>query len=342
MPIEFKRMVKESRFLDPRGDFEESSLPFEIRTDPLTGEKCVICEYRWAMPEKPDLSELISKSLERGCPFCPQSVDKVTPKFPRGLVPEGRIHLGEAWVIHNIMPYAEYSAITTISNQHFIGIADFTEEMLTNSLLASQIYLSKVFAYDSKMRYCSINWNYMPLSGAGQLHPHLQIIAGEFPSTYQQQMLDASQRYYEGNSTNFWSDLIAEEKKLNERYLGTIGNTQWLVNFTSRSWVLEVMTIFQGKESILMLSEQDFNDFAHGINNVLKYLGDQNFYSFNLALYSGLPGGDYFWVNSRIVPRFLAPPLGAADTSYGRILHDWLFCFRKSEDICGELEGYFR
>ena len=65
-------------------------------------------------------------------------------------------------------------------------------------------------------------------------------------------------------------------------------------------------------------------------------------YSFNLSLYPGnSETKSHFYTYSRLVPRFLYSPIEAADTSLGRILHDWCFIFWKPEDVCAELKSCF-
>ncbi len=340
MPIEFKSVSFESRFLDPRQNFEAGSLSFEIRQDPLTELPGFVAKYRLPLFEKPDLSELVRCSLLRECPFCPQNIQTMTPQFPHELINEGRLHLGEAWVIPNLSPVAQYSAVTIVSNNHFVPITDFSEDMLTDAFVVSKVYLEKVLVHDSQVKYCSINCNYMPLAGSGQLHPHLQVIANRFPTTYEKQMLEASRKYCETNSTNFWADLIDEEKRLGQRYVGTTGNCCWMMTFVPRGF-FEAMAIFQERTSILELTSENFRDFAVGLRNVLNYINDMNLYGFNMAVYSGERSDNSFWVNARVVPRFLSAPLNTSDVNFGLILHDLPLQFNKPEDICSELKPYF-
>ena len=137
MAIEFKRERRTSSFLDPMNDFAQKSLPIEFRYDPLTMDMGVLLEFRARLPEKPDLSPLIAKSLQMGCPFCPELVEKVTPKFIPAICTEGRIKVGEATVFPNPMPYMPYSAITVLGPEHFVGLTEFTPKMLCDAFLAS-------------------------------------------------------------------------------------------------------------------------------------------------------------------------------------------------------------
>jgi len=341
MGIEFKREIESSRLLDPRNKFIEKSFPIEFRYDPLTKDMGIILEFRRMQKGKTNLSELIAKSLQAGCPFCPESVEKATPKFIPELCSEGRIKIGEATTFPNAYPYMPYSAITMISTKHFLGLPEFTEDMLVNAFLASQTYLKRVQEYDPGAKYCYIMWNYMPPAASSQIHPHLQVLAGYLPLAYHQVLLDASKKYRSENGTAFWPDFIAQEKKLQERYITTIGNAAWLTSFVPRGGQLDIQAIFQAGESFSSLPQEDIESFCQGLIKVFKYMDDQNFYSFDLCLYSGVVGEDSLWTQARIIERGLVPPVDASDAGNIRLLVDTKISVRHPEAVCQELKPYF-
>ncbi len=341
MSIKFDKISKEAVLLDPQKGFEKKLLSLEIRTDPLTQGKARVVNYRFKMPSKPDLSQLIEGSKE-GCPFCPQNLEGLTPKFPEELIPEGRIRVGETVLFPNSMPYDKHSAVVSLSYNHFIEMDQFSEELLVDGLLACQIYLKRLSEYDPLIQYFSVNWNYMPSAGGGLIHPHLQVVAADTPTHHQRELIEASKPYYQRNSRNFWADLVSEEERLKERYIGTTGRISWIASFVPKGMMHDVMAIFHKKDSFLDLSLQELSDFCQGLKRVLRYLWDQNFYSFNLALYSGLKGSEhYFWLNSRIVSRFTLPPIGTSDVNYFEKLHNEIFIVKTPESVCEELKEYF-
>jgi len=341
MSIGFKKEIELSKLLDPRNNFIEKSFPIEFRYDPLTKDMGIILEFRRMQREKKDLSAVIAKSLQAGCPFCPESIEKATPKFIPDFCPEGRIRAGEAIVFPNAMPYMPHSAITVISSKHFVGLSEFTEDMLANAFLASQTYLRRVQEYDASAKYWLLNWNYMPPAASSQIHPHLQVLAGPLPLVYHRVLLDASRKYRSANGTGFWSDFIAKEKELGERYIATIGNTVWLTSFVPRGGQLDIQAIFQERESFLSLLQEDMESFCHGLTKVFKYMDDQNFYSFDLCLYSGVVGEDSLWTQVRIIERGLVPPVDASDASNIRLLVDTKTSIRHPEAVCQKLKPYF-
>ncbi len=341
MAIEFRRERLQARFLDPRADFSEKVHSFEVRADPLTQAPSYIYEVRRVSPQKKDLSPVIQKSLNGECPFCPQAVDKLTPKFVAELLPQGRIQVGEARLFPNAMPYAPYSAILVLSRQHFVALPDFTREMLTDGLVASRAYLQRVLEYDSRAKYIYIGWNYMPPSGGSQLHPHLQVEAAYFPAPYQKELLEASRQYRIANGTNFWSDLVIKERELGERFIGNTGSICWMTSFVPRARLLDIQAVFEHRETFLDIPDEEFGYFASGLEKVFRYMNDQDFYSFNLSINSGIAGDGYFWTQARIIPRMTFSRLEISDCSYYDVLQDLHFGNRSPEDTCRELKRYF-
>ena len=341
MAIEFRKEIKTSSFLDPMNNYAEKSLPVEFRYDPLTTDMAILVELRARQQKKTDLSQLIAKSLEMGCPFCPESIEKVTPKFIPAICPEGRIKVGKATVFPNVLPYMSYSAVTSICDRHYVALTEFTPEIICDAFLASQSYLKKVHAYDPEVKYHYIIWNYMPPAHSSQVHSHLQVFGGYSPLTYHQKLLDTSREYRDRTGANYWSDFIAEEKKRQERYVATIGNTVWLTSFIPRSAFFDTMVIFQERDAITSLSPGDMEAFSQGLTRVFKYMDDRNFYSFNLCLYSGIFKEDTFWTQARIIPRVITPPLGISDAGNLTLLGDTRVIFRSPESVCQELRSYF-
>lgn len=343
-PIKFRSEVLESRILqrDSSGEFAEKTSTLELRFDPLSGQTCRLLGFPPKMIRRPDLSDIVQESLEIGCPFCPPAIDEITPRFAPELVPEGIIRKGEALVFPNARPYDVYSAVVVISREHSISLTDFTLEILVDALMAAYAYLERVQEVDSKATYHFIAWNYLPASGGSIVHPHLQCNIGYFPTFHQKQILEASQSYYQENGTNFWNDLVEQERKLRQRYIGTIGNTCWLTSFAPRGRLMDVMAIFPGKASIIELSEEDLRDFANGLLNVFRYMDELNVLSFNLSTYSGTDESQ-FWAHARITPRslLLYSPLETSDQFYYQVLHDECICLLRPEIACEDLKRHF-
>lgn len=337
-PIQFRREIIPSRILrrDSSGTFTEVDIPVEFRFDPLTGQSCRLVQFSLDRIIRPDLADLERRSLQLGCPFCPPLVEEITPRFPPEIVPEGTIRVGKAMAFPNAGPYDVYGTIVVISDEHFIPLDEFTLETVLNALLATHSYIKRVQKFDPEARYHFIAWNYMPPSGGSLVHPHMQANIGYSPTSYQKQVLEASQKYYEEIGTNFWKDLVEQERQTGERYVGTIGKTHWLTSFVPKGRLSDILAIFPGKASIAELTEDDLHDFAAGLLKTFNYMDELNLLSFNLATYSGFDKKQ-FWAHAQITPRafLLYSPIETSDQFYYQIMHDENICILPPE-VAGE------
>ena len=341
MNIEFAKVTQEVRILDPRQDFAETSFSFELRTDPLTQHQGRVISYKFALPEKPNLSELIEKTRPI-CPFCPEVIDKFATRFPPDFIPDGKITLGDVTVVPNLMPYSKYGAVAALSKKHFLGIDELTEETMVNGFLACQTYFKKVLEYEPEAKYHTIGWNYLPVAGGSIVHPHLQAEADCYPFQYHREILDASRKCAQKNSGSFWASLLDRERDLGDRYVSTIGDVVWLVPFVSRGKIMpDIMAVFKERDSIVSITESEWKNFAVGLRKVLDYFGDLNFYSFNMAIYSGTLGQNYFWTNARVSARGYFPPANVSDHDHIQRFQDEYCTCRIPEEVCTELREYF-
>jgi UDPglucose--hexose-1-phosphate uridylyltransferase len=221
-------------------------------------------------------------------------------------------------------------------------LEEFTTDIVLDSLLAAQDYIKAVLRFDPEARYHFIAWNYMPASGGSLVHPHLQPNAGYYPTVFQRQLLDASERYREEKGTNYWSDLLEQEERGGERYIGRTGNARWLTAFAPRGRLSDIMAVFPGKASVAELTEDDLRDLTDGMLRVFRYLDSLNLLSFNMATYSGRDA-DSFWTHVRITPRglLLYSPIETSDQFYYQVLHDENICILHPEAACQGLKELF-
>ena len=178
MSIEFRSASKVGSFLDPRKGFERAEQGSEVRFDPLTGDTARICHFSLDRAPSIDFSEAIEATRE-GCPFCPDRVLEVTPRFEPNLVSAGRVSRGEAVVFPNLFPYDDHSAITVVSRAHAMALADMPQAILADAFAASIEFLRCVdsaHADSDPPSFPLITWNFLPPAGGSQFHPHLQVI----------------------------------------------------------------------------------------------------------------------------------------------------------------------
>ena len=343
-PIQFRRELRQSEILqrDKTGAFVKVAVPVETRFDPLTGQSCRLIRYSTDRIIRPDIESMKRKSLESKCPFCSPLVEQVTPRFTPDIDSEGTIRIGKALAFPNVGGYDVYGAVVVISDAHIILLSEFNLETVLNALLAAQTYIKKVQQADPRAKYGFIAWNYMPPSGGSQLHPHMQCNIGYLPTNYHKQILEASKNYHRKVGTNFWSDLVEQEKQTGQRYVGTTGNIHWLTSFAPKGRLSDVLAIFEGKTSITELSGEDLRDLAAGLLRIFGYLDELNLLSFNLATYSGFDK-EQFWTHVRITPRslLLYSPIETSETFYYQQMYDENICLISPEVACERLKKRF-
>jgi UDPglucose--hexose-1-phosphate uridylyltransferase len=339
--IQFRNRQQQATILDPQKGYEETTLSLETRWDPLTQRTARVLDLPIKKLDPFDIEEFFKETGNVQCPFCPGALEEVTPRFTDDFIKGGQLRSGEVRVFPNKLPFDRYCAVVVLTRQHYVPLTDFSEERLFNGLSAAHAFLCRLIEVDPAARFFSINWNYLPMSGGSVIHPHLQVIAGDVPTHYQGEMIQAGKRHQQQWGTIFWDELAIQEQEAGERYLGAVGNTIWLTSYAPLGFV-DIMTIFRERPSIIDLSEQDLRDFSQGLLKVFHYFHDFNHYSFNLGIYSGEHGGDdSFWVNARMVTRRLLPPVGASDVSYFEKLHGESIGYKKPERLCEELKVYF-
>ncbi|MHB1127457.1 MAG: hypothetical protein ACYC2T_10980, partial [Bacillota bacterium] len=288
MQIKFECQEQTMVFLDPNQNGQPRSQLTELRKDPVTGYQTRVLHFPVHIPQRPDFTGVVEKSLKYGCPFCPESVFKLTPQFPNGITPNGRFQVGEALVFPNMFPYDAHSGVAIFSKEHYVPLDGFNEDTLANGFIAAQKYLQAVALSDPECLYCSINWNYMPHAGASMIHPHIQIVASNTPTTYQQAMLQASSRYDQELGLNIWEELLKCELQQDRRYVGNTGNIEWLCAFAPKGYI-DVIGLFRGQPSIVDIPPEDWRDYACGLRKVMLYYHKRwNSYSFNLSVFSGI------------------------------------------------------
>ncbi|MBW2039939.1 MAG: hypothetical protein JRI46_10200 [Deltaproteobacteria bacterium] len=341
MGVEFKKRLQQTKILDPQRGYQERTLVLETRRDPLTKRTVRVLNLPIKRLDKLDVEEFLARIGDVKCPFCPNSLEELTPKFTDDFIKGGRLRFGEVCVLPNRLPFDKFCAVAVLTQRHYVSLADFTEKLLFNGFSSACVFLRRVVEVDTAVRFFSINCNYLPMSGGSVIHPHLQIIGGELPTNYQWEMIQGGREYQQRWKKIFWDDLILKEKELGERYIGAVGNTVWLASYAPRGFG-DIMAVFRERSSIIDLSDQDIRDFSQGLIKVFHYFHDFNHYSFNLTLYSGEYGqDDSFWVNARMVTRRFLPPVGASDVSYFEKLHGESIGYKKPERLCEEMRGYF-
>ena len=341
--MKFESVKKETIMLNPQDNMAERSIPSEIRIDPLTGRTARICHFMKLQWEKPDFEALV-KGTESWCPFCADNVLKVTPCFPKTLIPEGRLQKDDMVIFPNIAPYDSIGAVATFGARHYIPMLEFTPERIASAFGFAQEFFRRVDqSGHPESVYHIVNWNYMPPAGSSLIHPHLQVFSSSSAPNLMRQELEASKGYLEKHGSNFWDDLVAAEKQGGKRYLGKIGRTHWMTAFAPMGVAGDVLAVLEDARCTLDLEEQDFKDIASGIAKVIAEYDKMGIYSFNMNFFTGAAGDAHSRFHLLFSPRtFFSQKLGTPDVGALRNLFNETLCMAYPEEINELLKKRFR
>lgn len=320
--MEFPRNLLISELSSPPS-FKLDSQLIEYREDPLTHVPCRINTNRTRrlkpLQEEADISQIIQPD---DCPFCPQNIERRTPLFPEKIFAQGRIKRGNCYLFPNLFPFAQYHATGTLTSQHFLKLDQFEAGMIVDSLIATQEYLLWVYGGDREARYPLYIWNHLPPSAASIIHPHVQILVDSRPTAYQQRLLESSKHYFINHGRNFWEDIIDEERKRWERYIGGNECLSVIASYAPQG-NREVQIIFREASNLLDLEESQRDDFAHWIIKILRCYKEMGINSFNLSTFSGpiREKLNYYSLNAKIISRPPIQPFYRNDTGFLERFH---------------------
>jgi len=340
MAVSFKSIKTTTRRINPLKDFTLEDVPLEIRYDPLTGRSGRVLDTGFNVSEKPNLSPIIEKSKEIFCPFCPETLEKSTPLFPEDLLPEGRVQVGEATLIPNLLPLDKYPGVSIFSHQHYIPLDKFTPDVMRDAFSAALIFIQRVLEFDPDVGHCYINWNYMPPAGSSLVHPHLQVNCGETATNQHREQLEGCKRYNKAHGTNFWHDFMEQEITLKSRYIGEIGPVFWSLSFVPNGYLPDVLFIFPDHKTVAQLDESSLLAFLKGLSRILLYFHSENIFSFNMSLFS-VREDAHFRLNGRVTPRLLTRDIGNSDRTYSQVMHQETYSVIPPESVCRKVNRIF-
>ena len=339
MAVAFKKITGKSRLMNPLKDHALDEIPYEIRFDPLTGETGRVFDFPYKA-DPPDLSETIERSKRLFCPFCPDTLAKSTPLFPEDVIPEGRIRMGEASLIPNLVPFDKYAGVSIFSPRHYIPMEELTVENMVDAFTAARTFIQRIAAFDPLVRFFTINWNYMPPAGSSMVHPHLQTNCGDVPTNELRLELEACKDYSEKNGRSYWEDFAKAEKENGVRYVGEIDSTFWTMSFVPLGFLPDVSCVFTEESSLDCLNDRTFRSFLQGLARILRYFRQQNIFSFNVSIFS-VREDDRFRIHARICPRLFPRGIGNNDMAYLQVMHKEPFTMRPPEAVCPKVREIF-
>jgi galactose-1-phosphate uridylyltransferase len=341
-PIEFRQVEGKSLFLDPRKEYQLTEEKLQVRYDPLTGRTGHFVRLGAVKPQRLPIESYSSPEVKGFCPFCSDLRYRATPKFPDYIFPDGRLSKGEALLIPNLYPYDVYSAITIMTTEHVVPLERLNEKVLLDSFSIGVAFLKRIKSIDPSLPYHLTDWNYMPPSGGGLVHPHQQCFATQFPGNQVTDEMRCSKAFYKKHGVNYWKELVRIEQHRDKRYIGSTDSSHWLASFVSLGVLGEIIGIFPDVYSIDDFNEAHISELVSGVRRIFSYYVDKNIFSFNTSLLFGPENQDFFSAHFRIIPRtFLNTRDHASDLCFYQALHQEPVCVVMPEVMCKEVRAYF-
>lgn len=341
--IAFRKESKQGRQYDPRRNFELSVIDSEIRYDPLTGDSARICHFALNAAPPADLQQLATAGAG-ACPFCPERVLQVTPRFPETLLPEGRLRRGGATLFPNLFPYDDISAVATLTERHFVPLDDVPTELIEDGVHIARDFFLRVEQSGVQPGYGLVTWNYMPPAGGTQIHPHIQVLYTSNPGNRLRRELAAEYAWRRQHGRNYWEDLLAAERREGTRWVGESGPVQWHAPFTPTGVLGDCIGVLPERATLTALGPADIRAFAIGLRRILRGFAGYGLWSFNLTFFPDRGDADpaCHWLNVRVTPRlYLNPVLHIPDVSYMQLLLEERFAMLYPEETAARLRAAF-
>lgn len=338
--FEREKTLEKVAYLDPTNGFREHTTHVEVRKDGVTGVTSRILPHRFRTAGGQDAREH-SEAGAATCPFCRERMEQVTPRFTADVIQEGRFRRGQAVLFPNAFPYGRNGSVAIFSHEHAPRLSTMDIGVLGDGFLVCRDYFQRLRQLDPGLRFCSVNWNYMPPAGGGLVHPHLQTICGPRPTAFAAKTYESARAHERRTGRNLWADLVAYERAEKERYLGQIGPVEWVSSFAPKGMAGEVSFYLPACTSIFSVTDEDVSQLIVGLRSVFRYLEAAGIASFNLALDATFVEDAAFGVRGRLIPRFTLPPLGVSDVNYYEKLQNEIICITIPEEMAQEMRPFF-
>jgi len=280
----------------PLKNFELDEQVIEHRRDPLTGRRSIVLKgrrdyvKRYIQTDEQALAE-IAERTRQGCPFCHEKAETLTPRFPASLVPEGLIRVGEARTFPSLFAHSEFNAVTVITDSHYLRPKELTAKILSDALEASTRYLRVVQENNPDVKYGAVLVNCLPPAGSTVVHPHMQALASNQPFNMLAEVDLRAREYWESNRSNYWKDLIREEKERKERYLGSLDSSDWITAYSPMG-PDEVWGVARDSSDLTHTSRDILSGLADGLSRVLRFYDIIGIRSFNAVVFSSPFGAE--------------------------------------------------
>ncbi len=346
--IHFERWQQVARFHNPlkAGELDEQHI--EVRLDPLLGHQSVFpmmlkgkASALFPPTDKEYLEQCAEKSKSQ-CFLCEGKWRQRTPRYSKNILPEGCLAINDVALFPNLFPLAAYHAVVMVGNKHCRHLDDFPSSLIKDSFFVTLEFIRRCYQNDPGAIHFTINANYLFPAGASVMHPHLQILGSPFPGTHERALLEKSRDYFEKHGSSYWLDLIAAEKRLQERWIGEIDGSQWLTAYSPLG-ANEVIAILPDVGHFLDWGEAEFDGMAEGLARALSAYSGLNLSTFNFSCFSApldSRNKDFCCILRLINRQNVVPDYRADDYYFQKLLGSELIV-TPPEDLAVFIRRYF-
>jgi UDPglucose--hexose-1-phosphate uridylyltransferase len=335
VPLELTREVISSQILVPgENGYQVEAGRVEVRLDPLTGHSARIITSNKLMGASDFDLESFGDQSRSWCPFCGDRASTVTPTFPPGLHPDGRVRRGRALCFPNLATYAKWSSVSIYGpDLHYLPLDRMTPRLVADNLATQVEFLAAAARHDPAAPWVTLSANHMLPSGSSLFHPHMQGAVDPYPTTFQGLLA--------GVPAGRFVEYLAAEKALGERYLGSTGGVEWLASFAPVGFH-ELRALVPGTRSPEQLSPDLVRELGTGLARALNLYAELGMQSFNLALYGAPADAAGYVLNLRLVSRSNLQPQYRSDATYFERLHWTALVDTTPEDLAQAAGDRFR
>ena len=282
--LRFETRAHRARLLDPAGRAVEKRI--EIRRHPLTGRTSRIT-YARSEEKEAGTDRLPPPPPDAGataaCPFCPAQRERCTPRLDPAVFGAQRLARGGSVLFPNLFPYGPYSAVSLLSDRHFVEIGTEGAGVYGDCLCNCREYLRRVLDHDPAAVHVAVTQNHLPSAGGSLVHPHLQVHAEPVPANFQRHLLGLAQDFQAEGRPPILSALLAHEQADGRRMIGRTGAWHWLAAFAPEGF-FEIWGILPGCFSLLAADDATLADLARGLCNTQRFYRHLRRNGYNLGL----------------------------------------------------------
>jgi galactose-1-phosphate uridylyltransferase len=286
--MELAAITERTTLIDPAGNPAEQRI--EHRTDPLLGS---VASINTALGVKAkaflgtadvDLLREMQEKTRVGCPFC-AAAEKGT-RFPPHIAPEGPIRIGDALAMPNLFSKCAFDSVVVVDPaRHVLFPSLLSKEALADAIRTAVELVRRARAHDPALVHHVAGMNFLNPGGSSVPHPHFQVHVRSVPYSGIARAMRRSAEFLERTGEGYFTALLAKEREVGARHVGTTGNVEWIAAYAP-AHQKEIWGVLPGTASLVGLSDADAAGFAAGISRVVSFYEESGVHPFTLAFYS--------------------------------------------------------